>query len=454
MIRMIQFTAALILTFTPEKRATQWMVVAAITSALVALVPGMVEIASAQSVPDIDLECYCSYDIQGDSITFGAAAVTNNRSGGTSGTLRLKMWATSTPYQGGTISGYLLASQTLGQLSGGYQYTSLSYTKSLEVPPAGTYHITMTVTEYDGQDFTMDYVTFDDTATFGRVLDPGDPVNSRASASECSYEVTVGNGADDFSASTPINAPACWIEGSNVGATVQNNEPTHAGREGGASVWWAWTAPATGTAEFTTVGSSFDTLLAAYSVRVSSTTEVASNDDVDSQNDVYQSAVEFDAQEGRRYYIAVDGYNGATGDIVLRWRVKEAVRDLEDANPLDDFNVRIPAACPRQVEICVRDHQCEDGDAVAVSVNGVEVLRTELFNVPRCVDVSVRAGVNTISLLALNGTGFKGACSYADANTGEITVSGSQRAQNWRHRGGAGSRANLNVTVGGSGPCP
>ena len=102
----------------------------------------------------------------------------------------------------------------------------------------------------------------------------------------------------------------------------------------------------------------------------------------------------------------------------------------------------------------MRDHECEDGDAITVSVNRVEVLRTELFNAPRCIDVPVREGVNTISLLALNGTGGKGFCSHADVNTGQITVSGSRQTQSWRHRGGAGSRANLNVTVGGSGSCP
>ena len=438
------------------------MVVAAAVPVLVALLAGTVDMAVAQSVPDIDLECSCSYRIDGDVITFGAAAVANTRSGGTSGTLTLKMWATSAPYRGGTINGYLLAEERLGELMGGYRYTSLSYTASLEAPPAGTYYITMTVTEYDGQDYIMDYVTFDDPATFGGGIrvDPGGrgvpvtPGNRSAGASECSYAVTVRNGADDFSASTRIRAAACWIEGSNAGATVEAGEARHAGRSGGASVWWAWTAPAAGTAEFSTLGSSFDTLLAVYSLSGGVRTEVAANDDIDFDGGVYQSAVAFEAQAGRTYYVAVDGYDGATGDVVLRWRVQESAQDLDDANPLDDFNVRIPASCPRQVEICVRDHQCEDGDAVAVSVNGVEVLRTELFNAPRCIDIAVREGVNTISLLALNGTGFKGSCSFVDENTGEITVAGSQRSQNWRHRGGAGSRANLNVTVGGSGPCP
>jgi len=435
--------------------AAKWVVVAAVAPVLVALVPGAVGMAGAQSAPEIDLECSCSYHIQGGTITFGAAAVTNDRTGGTSGTLKLKVWATSTPYRGGAIRGHLLATQTLGELMGNYQYTSLSYTQALDAPPAGVYYITMTVTEYDGQDYIMDYVTFDNTASFGGGgPGGGNPPGAGVGASECSYEVTVRNGADAFSASTPIRAAACWIEGSNAAATRESLESTHAGNQGGASVWWAWTAPAAGTAEFSTVGSSFDTLLAVYSASAGSTTEVTSNDDVDADNNEYQSAVAFQAQAGRTYYVVVDGYDGASGDIVLRWRLRSAVQDLDDANPLDDFNVTIPVSCPRQVEICVRDHQCEDGDEVAVSVNGIEVLRTELFNAPRCLDVSVRAGVNTISLLALNGTGFKGACSYQDANTGEITVGGSRHAQNWRHRGGAGSRANLNVTVGGSGPCP
>ncbi len=36
--------------------------------------------------------------------------------------------------------------------------------------------------------------------------------------------------------------------GSTVGATEESGEPDHAGDQGGASVWYSWTAPATGTA--------------------------------------------------------------------------------------------------------------------------------------------------------------------------------------------------------------
>ena len=48
-------------------------------------------------------------------------------------------------------------------------------------------------------------------------------------------------------------------------------------------------------------------------------------------------------------------------------------------------------------------------------------------------------GDYVIELTALNGTGFKGACNFADANTGEIAVSGlNLETQVWRHRGGCG----------------
>ena len=119
-----------------------------------------------------------------------------------------------------------------------------------------------------------------------------------------------------------------------------------------------------------------------------------------------------------------------------------------DSDPLDDFNVEIPSSCPRQVRLCVRDHQCEDGDEIEVKVNGNIVFSGELFNSAQCVSVPVQEGVNPVSLLALNGTGFKGFfCSHSDANTGEIQIHGGA-TQRWRHRGGAGSTANLNVIIG------
>jgi hypothetical protein len=65
---------------------------------------------------------------------------------------------------------------------------------------------------------------------------------------------------DDFENATPLEAPITEEPGSqrfyyahasgyNWGATKQSGEPEHDGNQGGASVWYSWTAPESGTAE-------------------------------------------------------------------------------------------------------------------------------------------------------------------------------------------------------------
>ena len=102
------------------------------------------------------------------------------------------------------------------------------------------------------------------------------------------------------------------------------------------------------------------------------------------------------------------------------------------------------------IDICVRDHECEDGDAISVDVGGRNVFNGEIVNEAMCSAVEVEAGRDyVIELTALNGTGFKGACNFADANTGEILVRGlNTETQVWRHREGAGSQARIVVTTG------
>ena len=120
---------------------------------------------------------------------------------------------------------------------------------------------------------------------------------------------------------------------------------------------------------------------------------------------------------------------------------------------LRDVTVTIPSSCPRQVEMCVRDHQCEDGDQVRVSVNGSVIFSGELSNAWDCRTVPVGPGNNVFELYAINGTGFKGPCDHSDANTGEIRVRGgsSSSTQSWEHTGGTGSSAHLNVAIGPAG---
>ena len=133
------------------------------------------------------------------------------------------------------------------------------------------------------------------------------------------WQAASGSGADDFASRTALSGASGRREGTNVGAGIESGEPRHSGDDGGASVWWTWTAPAAGIVTFDTLGSDFDTLLAVYTgASLKRLVEVGSNDDA--SKTTYQSAVRFSARRGQAYHVAVDGYGGATGAIVLNWQ--------------------------------------------------------------------------------------------------------------------------------------
>src|SRR5262249_48583588 len=73
-----------------------------------------------------------------------------------------------------------------------------------------------------------------------------------------------GAGDNNFASGTVISGTSLSLSGSNVGATKEVGEPNHAGNTGGKSVWWTWTATASGRVYLDTTGSNFDTLLAVY----------------------------------------------------------------------------------------------------------------------------------------------------------------------------------------------
>jgi len=132
------------------------------------------------------------------------------------------------------------------------------------------------------------------------------------------YYKAAGPPNDMFANATPIPGTSGQTTGSNVGATKEPGEPDHCG-SGGASVWWRWTAPASGQATIDTNGSSFNTLLAVYTG--SSVASLEPTDCDDNGGEGNQSLVMFDTVSGTIYQIAVDGYNGATGDIILNWNL-------------------------------------------------------------------------------------------------------------------------------------
>ena len=124
---------------------------------------------------------------------------------------------------------------------------------------------------------------------------------------------------DSFAACEFIGGSSGTTTGSNRSATKEPGEPNHAGDPGGHSLWYCWTAPNTGSVTFDTVGSTFDTLLAVYTGNsLGSLTHIASNDDLNHPTTL-QSRVTFNATGTTHYHIAIDGWDGASGNTTLNW---------------------------------------------------------------------------------------------------------------------------------------
>jgi len=111
-----------------------------------------------------------SYNGNTGTVRLTVDEVRNSRSGGTSGTLQLQLWATTNPpVFGQTFSAYTLGVYTLGQLNGGFSFFNVdSGLVSFTPPPAGTYWLTLALMEFDGSQYVyQDFFTFSAQRTFG-----------------------------------------------------------------------------------------------------------------------------------------------------------------------------------------------------------------------------------------------------------------------------------------------
>jgi subtilisin family serine protease len=122
---------------------------------------------------------------------------------------------------------------------------------------------------------------------------------------------------DDFATAVTLSGQAGSTYADSIDAGKESNEPNHAGNSGGKSVWWNWTAFYSGPLNLNTTGSDFNTLLAVYTGgSVGALSLVAANDDASPYT---TSNLNFTAQAGTTYRIAVDGYSGAYGTVKLSW---------------------------------------------------------------------------------------------------------------------------------------
>jgi len=127
-------------------------------------------------------------------------------------------------------------------------------------------------------------------------------------------------GNDDFVNRFTASGSIGSTTANNQHATKEALEPNHAGNAGGRSLWWRWTAPASGQVALDTHGASIDTLLAVYTgASVANLVAVASNDNDGFANGA--SGLYFQAQSGAEYEFAVDGKDGASGALTVEWQL-------------------------------------------------------------------------------------------------------------------------------------
>ena len=186
-------------------------------------------------------------------------------------------------------------------------------------------------------------------------------------------------------------------------------------------------------------------------------TEVATND-VPELSTYHQFSgnshtVRAPAPHGRYHYKAcVDAVPGETNKAnnckTLGFTVRKVVG-------IGNITVTVPDGCPLEVDVCVRDHQCEDGDIVRISINGDELYTKEIFNHWLCETAAVNVGANPIEAYSVNGTGRKGDCDFVNYNTGELEARASNVARTrWESAAGESSTAILYVNLGEAGICP
>ncbi len=119
---------------------------------------------------------------------------------------------------------------------------------------------------------------------------------------------------DDFANAITLSGASGSESGTNVEATAQAGEPNNHQAEffdegdlGNTSVWYEWTAPASGLVAFDTddPGTNYDTVLGVYTGSLGSLGEVEFNDDYGGT--CCRSRVVFNATAGQTYKLALSG---------------------------------------------------------------------------------------------------------------------------------------------------
>jgi hypothetical protein len=130
----------------------------------------------------------------------------------------------------------------------------------------------------------------------------------------CTFTATGFSGPtnDMFASRITLAGLAATTATTNTGATTEGSENLPCGAIG-RTLWWTWTAPGTGNVTIDTIGSNFDTVLAAYTGNVFPLTLRQCNDDAVG----VQSRITFAVTAGTVLQIQAGGFSSSQGNITL-----------------------------------------------------------------------------------------------------------------------------------------
>lgn len=124
-------------------------------------------LTAAISVPasatELTLTGRWSYQYSGSSVVMTVDRITSLASSGTSGSLRLELWAFGSPFKGSRQLGYRLATHQLDPLSAGASYSDVSSgSVAAELPPTGRWYMALILGEWNGDSWPTKYYLLSD----------------------------------------------------------------------------------------------------------------------------------------------------------------------------------------------------------------------------------------------------------------------------------------------------
>jgi hypothetical protein len=148
-----------------------------------------------------------------------------------------------------------------------------------------------------------------------------DAAGNFSSAATVQVNYLVPTEANDFFVNAiALSGTSGVVSGGSTNATKEAGEPYIVGNPGGKSVWWSFTPPADGVLTLNTTNSTFDTLLGLYTgPDVADLTAIADNDDAYPGAPGGFSFISQAVRSNETYFIAVDGYDGASGNVSLSY---------------------------------------------------------------------------------------------------------------------------------------